>query len=203
MRSTPHALTVIISRPFPNQHRHHIEKPLPKIAGLLVSSFNTVTLTPHVYVSFNIQVPSTTYRAMQHYGGFTASGLKDAVVADAFVKRRPPSAHETDPNDNRWRSLVTAQGELKPGTGGTWWMHCRLVQEKCVEVGDHVIVVGEVLACGGYLGGEGTGLVYAEGGYRKVEAAVIDMEETKQGFRRLSSYLSDSEDKSQTASSDA
>ena len=208
----PHALAVITSRPGPKQYPD-IEKPPaaaaagrppPKVAGLLVSSFNTVALTPHVYVSFNVRLPSNTYTGMQRYHGFTASGVKDPVVADAFVKRRHPSGDETEPDENRWQGLVTTDGKLKPGMGGTWWMHCRLVQEKCVEVGDHVIVVGEVLACGGYWRGEGTGLVYAEGAYRKVEPAVDGMEQhIKQGFRRPSSHLLfGSKDISQTASSD-
>ena len=208
MRSTPHALTAITAHPVPKPY-HGIEKPPaadglppPKTAGLLVSSFNTVALTPRVYVSFNIRLPSTTYATIRSYNGFTASGLKNAVVADAFVKRGHPSGYETDPDDHRWRMFVTADGQLKPGMGGTWWMHCRLVQEKCVHVGDHVIVVGEALACGGYSRGEGIGLVYAEGLYRRVEAAVTGKGELKQGYRTLPSHLSGSEDKSKTASSD-
>ena len=57
-------------------------------------------------------------------------------------------------------------------------MRCRLLKEKCVEVGDHMIVVAKVLECGGYEGGEGIGLVYAEGGYRTVGevADVKDMD---------------------------
>ena len=88
-------------------------------------------------------------------------------------------------------------------------MRCRLVSKKCVEVGDHVIVVGEVLSCGGYSGGEGIGLVFAEGGYREVRAD-IDLEkeriaayEREKGFRRPPLHLSGSKDRSQTASSDS
>ena len=240
MRSTPHALTVITSRPVRSQlqdkeetpaasteteriepaptveEENTTDQPLPKMTGLLVSSFNTVTLTPYVYVSFNIRLPSTTYDTMTRSNGFTASGLKDAVVADAFVKRHSTADDDTDGEDdnNRWQELVKADGRLKHRKGGTWWMKCRLVPEKCVEVGDHVIVVAKVLGCGGYQGGEGTGLVYAEGGYRKVEAKGIDMKMEREmermaadnqalGFRRPSLHLSDSKDGSQTASSNS
>lgn len=45
-----------------------------------------------------------------------------------------------------------------------------------MEVGDHMLVVAKVLECGGYEGGEGIGLVYAEGSYRKV-GEVVDVED--------------------------
>ena len=77
-------------------------------------------------------------------------------MADAFVKRAEVGRAE---------EVVEGDGRLKGGKGGTWWMRCRLVRGKCMPVGDHVIVVGEVLECGTYEGGAGIGLVYAEGVY--------------------------------------
>lgn len=146
----------------------------PRIAGLLVSSFNTVTLTPKPYVSFNIRLPSTTYSAIEASCEFTASGLKDARVADAFVKRKLAPG---DPyGDTIWYDLVEVDGRLKEGKGGTWWMRCRLLKDKCSEVGDHMVIVAKVVECGGYKSGDGIGLVYAEGGYRKV-GEVVDMKE--------------------------
>ena len=79
---------------------------------------------------------------------------------------------------NFWHGLVEDDGRLKEGKGGTWWMRCRLSGDRCVEVGDHMVVVAKVLECGGYEGGEGTGLVYAQGGYREVGDAV-DLKEEK------------------------
>ena len=58
-------------------------------------------------------------------------------------------------------------------------MRCSLVPKKCVEVGDHIIVVGKVLQCGGYEDEGGTGLVYAEGEYRKV-GEQVDMDKERQ-----------------------
>ena len=189
MRSTPNPLTVITSISSPQQSQDDasamLENPryeaaleakeidmnrLPKIAGLLVSSFNTVTLTPKPYVSFNIKIPSSTYCAIQASKEFIASGLKDARVADAFVKRRIMAGDLS--GDNVWQDLADIDGRLKEGMGGTWWMRCRLLGDRCVEVGDHVVVVAKVVECGGYEGGEGIGLVYAEGGYRKVGEVV-------------------------------
>lgn len=194
MRSVPNPLTAIISRRPPcnthddaiavaeQQPSSDVEKkkndkdPHPKLAGLLVSSFNTVTLTPKPYVSFNIRLPSSTYLAIEASKEFTASGLKDAQVADAFVKRKHTVGDFH--GDNVWRGLADGDGRLKEGKGGTWWMRCRLLEEKCVEVGDHVVVVGKVVECGGYEGGEGIGLVYAEGAYREV-GEVVDVGEEK------------------------
>lgn len=192
MRSVPNPLTVIISRLPPSQSHaadaaeqqptSAVEKNQkdkdktqhPEFAGLLVSSFNTVTLTPKPYVSFNIRLPSSTYFAIEASKEFTASGLKDAQVAHAFVKRK---ATVGDLNgDNIWRGLAGGDGRLKEGMGGTWWMRCRVLEEKCVEVGDHMVVVGKVVESGGYAGGEGIGLVYADGAYRKV-GEVVDVGE--------------------------
>ena len=196
MRSAPNPLTAIISYssreryrdnpPAASENEHIAPAPevgkndgmgsLPKLAGLLVSSFNTVTLDPKPYVSFNIRLPSLTYEVIRASNGFTASGLKDARVADAFVKRS--FTFKDRYSENLWAEWVDGDGRLKRGKGGTWWMRCRLQGDKCVEVGDHIIVVAKVLECGGYEDGEGTGLVYAEGGYRKV-GAVVDVREEK------------------------
>lgn len=199
MRSTPNPLTVIISRPPPRQSqddalsatsedqqngpirdvKENDVDQLPRIAGLLVSSFNTVTLDPKPYVFFNVKLPSSTYSAIKASNEFTASGLKDARIADAFVKRKitPGDFY----GDNVWRDLVDMDGRLKEGKGGTWWMRCRLSKDKSLEVGDHMVVVAKVVESGGYAGGEGIGLVYAEGGYRKV-GEVVDMKEEKGNY---------------------
>ena len=195
MRSTPNPLTVITSCVPAGQYRedtfatpgHQRNEPAPgvkendtdappKIEGLLVSSFNTVTLTPKPYVSFNIRLPSNTYAAIEASKEFTASGLKDARVADAFVKRQFRTGVIRE--DNFWQGFVESDGRLKEGKGGTWWMRCRLLEDKCVMVGDHLLVVARVVESGGYEGGEGVGLVYAEGGYREV-GRLIDMGEEK------------------------
>ena len=191
MRSTPNPLTVIISHlprrqlseddAFATWLGRHGRELAPEIegngtdmAGLLVSSFNTVSLNPGPYVSFNIKLPSSTYAAIEASCVFTASGLKDARVADAFVKHKAAAGRPY--GDGVWSDLVETDGRLKKGSGGTWWMRCRLQRDKCSQVGDHVIVVAKVVECGGYEGGEGIGLVYAEGDYRKV-GEVVDIKE--------------------------
>lgn len=51
-------------------------------------------------------------------------------------------------------------------------MQCRLVQEKCAQLGDHVVVVGEVLRAGEYEGNKGPGVIYVNGEYREVGEVV-------------------------------
>lgn len=52
-------------------------------------------------------------------------------------------------------------------------MSCALVEKKCIEIEDHVIIVGEVVDAATYQAREEElGLVYAEGKYRRVGDAV-------------------------------
>jgi len=169
MRSTPHPLTTIISyAPKPSDSSDTISQ---TPYGLLVSSFNTITLDPKPYVSFNIKRPSRTYDAIYQSGRFTASGMSDASIAHAFVKNVGST--------RVWEQMIGDRGRLKEEKGGVWWMSCALIKNKCVEVEDHVIIVAEVLDAAAYHDGDREmGLVYAEGNYRRVGTIVdVDTEE--------------------------
>lgn len=53
------------------------------------------------------------------------------------------------------------------GVGGVWWMQCEWIREMSVQAGDHMIIVGEVLAVGKYRRrNERKGLVYLNGNYK-------------------------------------
>ncbi|KAL8770592.1 MAG: hypothetical protein Q9209_003660 [Squamulea sp. 1 TL-2023] len=159
MREIPHPLTVIIA-----QNTTVGSQP----AGLLVSSFNTVTLHPIPYVSFNLKLPSSTYDAIKESRTFTASATANVQLAKDFLLDKKAEAYvET------LRSNVCDQhpGMLKPGKGAIWWMGCRWVEERSQPVGDHVIVVGQVLRAGYYSNlGQSRHherpLIYSEGQYR-------------------------------------
>ena len=158
MRSTPHPLTTIVA--YSADPAGPVGNREDKVRGLLVSSFNTVTLYPKPFVSFNIKRPSSTYDAICQSGSFTASGINNATVADGFVKSRGTS--------KAWEQRVGKEGRLKDGKGGTWWMICQLVKEHLLKVGDHVVVIGEVLDAGSYSAGqEKSGIVYVKGTYRR------------------------------------
>ena len=154
MRSTPHPLTAIVAF-------HPEQAAKDRACGLLVSSFNTVTLSPRPIVSFNIKLPSSTYNAISESGSFIASGLASTETAYAFAKG--PRASTILEN------IIDKEGKLKDGKSGTWWMACKVVEKDCMKIGDHVIVIGEVFKAASY-GGEQCepGIVYLDGKYRRV-----------------------------------
>ncbi|KAL8999493.1 MAG: hypothetical protein Q9169_001698 [Polycauliona sp. 2 TL-2023] len=167
MRQIPHPLTVILA-----QDPTTASPP----AGLLVSSFNTVTLYPTPYVSFNLKLPSSTYDAIKASRTFTASAVADVQLAkDFLLDKRAEGYVET------MRSNVDDQhsGLLKPGRGAIWWMKCRWAEQKSQPVGDHVIVVAEVLGAAYYTSSvEGKArasdkpLIYSEGKYRNAGQSI-------------------------------
>lgn len=159
MRTQPHSLCAVVSSDASNLPAQQ-SAPL---SALLVSSFNTVTLSPRPYVSFNIKTPSTTLDAIRASRSFTVSGLGQKAVAEAFVTSRAKAKEE-------WVSLVGAKGEVTGTAGGRWWMRCEYQSEMDMTVGDHVIVVGEVVELGAFVGDniESEGLIYLDGKYRRI-----------------------------------
>lgn len=157
MRKIPHSVMVI-----------HSANELGENRSLLVSSFNTVTLSPTPLVSFNIKLPSRTHSAITSSGIFTASALWNPRAARNFsghyVKKHP------------WVPKIPVEGEYTTylATNRVWGMRCRLLQDKCVEVGDHMIMVGEVLEYEPPIGDleNKQALLYQDGTYRKPGANV-------------------------------
>ena len=144
MRPVPHALTVITSFQ-PGQCPEDELEP----RSLLVSSFNTITLSPRPYVSFNIKIPSSTWNAIKASGHFTASGIDDSTTAAAFAKGEADSGDRAT-KGGWFRDWITQDGKLRDHWTAYWWMRCRCTLDKSHRVGDHLIVVGEVLQAGEY-----------------------------------------------------
>ncbi|KAL8966877.1 MAG: hypothetical protein Q9183_003172 [Haloplaca sp. 2 TL-2023] len=160
MRTLPHPLTIIAAQ---SKKSHHA-------SGLLVSSFNTITLDPTPHVSFNLKLPSSTYDEMRKDGIFTASAIKDVDIAQDFLRdKQQDPEYEAALIRNVSRN---AHGRLAQQKGGLWWMRCRMLGDKCVRVGDHVVVVGEVVDAQRYpdrnVEGKvrGEALIYCKGKYR-------------------------------------
>ena len=158
MRTVPHALTIISSIP----------KGGSPAKGLLVSSYNSVTVSPIPYVSFNIKLPSSTLDAIGASGCFTASVIDDPYTADVF-------AQINGKDEKLCEAMLEDDGRLKEGYGGLVWMKCVWESHRRIDVGDHAIIIGEVLDVGRY---PGTGLqgesamVYWLGGYNEVDNKV-------------------------------
>lgn len=159
MRRIPHPLTVITA-----QSAH---SPFP--SGLLVSSFNTITLSPSPYVSFNLKLPSLTYTEIHQSRTFVASAVSSVQLAKDFLldKKDPRSLAALNCN------VRNSENRLKSGRGGIWWMRCQYMERESVKVADHVVVIGKVTETEFY-GDDARGaekvnnspLIYSEGRYR-------------------------------------
>ena len=166
MRCVPHALTILSAVPE--------GKASPR--GLLVSSFNSVTVSPIPYVSFNIKVPSSTLDAIDASRHFTASIIDDPFTADIF-------AGITRKDEKLWQKMLEPDGRLKEGCGGLVWIKCIWEARRRIDVGDHAIIVGEVLDIGQYPDTKSlaeSAMVYWSGTYAGVGGRNI---QTKPGNR--------------------
>ena len=186
MRTHPLALAAVVAP----SDLSHPGVPLPKDrtvpnpnqqSALLVSSFNTVTLHPTPYISFNIKTPgSQTYQNIRAFGTFTVSGLDDPNTAQAFVETYED--RKLNKGREKWRTCLGELGKVKRQWGGRWWIRCKYRAKMCTRVGDHIILVGEVLDVGSDVGDEeseqarATGLVYLDGKYRWVGDVATPLE---------------------------
>ena len=156
MRRVPHPLMVITTTTNKGDS-----------AGLLVSSFNTVTLRPKPLVSFNIRLPSSTYDAISSSGSFTATAIWSTETADAYIKRMHAGSLQYQGLDSQ------SQGPASVLSGGLFKFDCEWLREKSTEVGDHVIMVGRVLRhqSGPAMNESKSPLVYVNGRYQSTSPA--------------------------------
>ncbi|KAK4497221.1 hypothetical protein PRZ48_011671 [Zasmidium cellare] len=162
--------------------------------GITVSSFNTVALRPQPLVSFNISVPSRSWDAISRSADLrvhllTATPI-GAAIADCFTKRlkQPYSGFL---RAEKLGVELKFNGEDAPPRlfhkeGVLAELRAKLLPERCMSVGDHIIVVARVTSC--FLPGveEGLtpaqvdrtfwdsigGLAYAKQSYRNVGAQI-------------------------------
>ncbi|KEF54352.1 uncharacterized protein A1O9_09518 [Exophiala aquamarina CBS 119918] len=132
--------------------------------GATVSSFNTVTLFPTPVVSFNIRKISSTFAAMRSSGLFNVHLLSEATeatdIASKFATGNASSpfhdeegeiesfAHLTDPVRTALSSKLPPILQSRDGMGRSmvpFRLHCRFMGDKVVEIGDHVVLFGEVV----------------------------------------------------------
>lgn len=165
MRRIPHPLTIITAR--------SAHSTLP--SGLLVSSFNTITLSPSPYVSFNLKLPSSTYSEIQQSQTFVASAISRAELAEDFLRDKKDPGFSAALN----RNVHNGETRLQSGRGGIWWMRCQVMERESVKVADHIVVIGKVIETGFYSNNtKGTEnmknqpLIYSEGEYRVAGEAI-------------------------------
>lgn len=159
--------------------------------GVTVSSFCTVTLHPVPVVSFNLRVPSRSWDAISASGHFRVHLLKaspeGATAAHAFTL---PYEQPHEPFEYLNRSgAFTKYGErtknpaVVPRIKWAEAIHAdfvaKVLPEKCITVGDHVIVVAEVTkisSADGHALSDTGALAYGMKGYRQLGNEIEPME---------------------------
>lgn len=182
MRHVPYPVTIITA----TDTSESPDKGPARWRGATVSSFNTVALYPHPVVTFNIKRPSSTLDAIQATGHFNAhlfSYSREAKrIATKFTKGNAGSPfHDKDGNLESFALDAERQANDLPPllfseTNSEVRMNpfrfqCRLLEDKSVEIGDHVVLFGEVSrVIWGEKGLESSAqcMVYVNGRYKAV-----------------------------------
>lgn len=127
---------------------------ISELRGMTVSSFTPVTLSPVPVISFNIRTPSRTLEALDQSGHvivhILASNTEGATIANAFTK---PYDNPAEPFRNLHfmdRDISVYPTTNNPpkiaGPGVLTRLACKLILDKRLKIGDHVIVFAQVLA---------------------------------------------------------
>ncbi|OQO08043.1 hypothetical protein B0A48_06836 [Cryoendolithus antarcticus] len=185
MRQLTHPVVVITTR---TSDTTGAAEDFVHLRGVTVSSFNTVTMHPKPLISFNLKTPSRTWDAMQQTARIMvhvlAANPAGAAIAQAFTVAHE-NAHEPFlelqkrgvfvfmPHKSRVRAPeLTQRGAVIAR------IRVDLDLGKCVALGDHVIVVGEVSHVKGLdsvVGFHEGALAYSQQGYRELGEVVKPM----------------------------
>ncbi|OCT48727.1 putative oxidoreductase [Cladophialophora carrionii] len=159
MRHVPHPVAVITS----TDTSVSPEGAPTAWRGATVSSFNTVTLRPKPIVSFNITKHSSTYSAIKSSGLFNVHLLNcsssSSSIAGRFSRGNASSPfHDEDGSLAAWAEEqhmnAPAPSHLGPQIGRKSpviktplqaVLRCTHISHKAVEIGDHVVILGEVV----------------------------------------------------------
>ncbi|GAB1727872.1 hypothetical protein NU195Hw_g6175t1 [Hortaea werneckii] len=203
LRPLTHPVVLITTRDA--VHSNADQSPFIGCRGVTVSSFTAVTLSPQPIVSFNLKVPSRTWDAIASSQWLTAHILSAnadaATLTHAFTQPYPSPEHAFHVIQKLGVeiSLPTTEPSRSPRLNHNEavlaQVHARILPAKCVQAGDHVIVVAEVKKVGiarrederrpieggrekalARLGSEEVvGLTYAKKGYRKGAGEMIQI----------------------------
>ncbi|KAI7631876.1 hypothetical protein KC343_g3772, partial [Hortaea werneckii] len=156
LRPLTHPVVLITARDA--VHSNADQSPFIGCRGVTVSSFTAVTLSPQPIVSFNLKVPSRTWDAIALSQWLTAHILSAnadaATLTHAFTQPHPSPEHAFHvirklgveislPTNEPSRSPRLNHNEAVLAQ-----VHARILPAKCVQAGDHVIVVAEVKRVG-------------------------------------------------------
>lgn len=161
MRLVPHPVAIVTST---DNTSASIDKHVPhRWRGATVSSFNTVTLSPTPVVSFNIKRQSATFTAIDSSGLFNIHLLSHAIEAQAIAARFASGnalnpfhnkqqaieefvrQNENDSHDSLPPVIQTKDESLAREAITAFRLQCQYLQDKTVDIGDHVVVFGQVM----------------------------------------------------------
>lgn len=216
MRGVPHPVVVVttckdIDWPFPKEFTstNRLSPYYTSFCGATISSFTSVTLGPPPVISFNLRTPSKTLRGILKHKQFRINMLKadghGAAIAQAFISGNHEDAFAKLAGGGHWVGLGTNTSSQDPssylqipppllrGRGIRGYLLCRALPEKFVNVGDHVVIIAEVLdvfpsftekenwdrlsseqqdRCQREVVNHDTGLVYCERKYTKISEPI-------------------------------
>ncbi|KAI9829238.1 MAG: hypothetical protein M1819_006418 [Sarea resinae] len=173
MRTIPHPIVVVTTTsPSPSQppssktpieddhhHQQQTHNLHPSFRGMTLSSFTTVTLSPHPTISFNIRLPSSTYTALSTNTSFLVHLLRatssGAAIAHTFTQPGDPFRALASSGVDVGLLHGTQRAEkddgpttpglpLLGGAGVKTVLRC-VLDRPAIPVGDHVIVLGRVV----------------------------------------------------------
>lgn len=152
--------------------------------GVTVSSFNTVSLDPHSVISFNLKVPSRSWDAICQSRKLCVHLLqassRGAAIAHVFTKPHDRPEMGFEQLRELGLQVQISQSLKAPIVSDEQGavlarFEADLLPEKCVRVGDHVVVLAEVTSVTMHEKGNESsdGLAYAKKGYRESGKEVL------------------------------
>ncbi|KAK4890734.1 hypothetical protein LTR27_010553 [Elasticomyces elasticus] len=153
-RASTHPVVIITSRtPAPSGGKETVDEMVRHCRAVTVSSFTTVTLDPVPIVTFNLKVPSRTWDAISqsqrlcvHFMAATPSAVAiTSLFTRPYERPEEPFLALADVEARVLLRRSTASPKIKDDKGAILArMDAALLKDKCVHVGDHVVVFAKV-----------------------------------------------------------
>ena len=127
--------------------------------GFTCQSFFSVSVAPPL-ISFSVKADSSTFPRIRETGKFSVNVLAQTqrALSDQFARK----------GQDRWAGVTWKMTALRnPVIAGTlMWLDCKIFTEH--QVGDHSLVIGEVIEMSRNAWQDGTPLLYFKGEYRRL-----------------------------------
>lgn len=126
-------------------HSPHLEK----LCAMTVSSINTVTVSPETVLAFNIRLPSKTFTALsrgrQFLVHFLTASRQGRGIGEFFAKGKASYGFSRmDDVKMNWKCNDAADGAPQITDPAVLaCVRCTIMLDKCVYVGDHVLVLAK------------------------------------------------------------